>query len=568
MPIKYFSSIIPGFQYLFSILLPFLALNLLLTVPSWFAWYQQFHVAHARLQWSVFALVWLSLDLLLLTLVLFVTRTATFHSWVLPVCVGFYLILWIYEIYSKMILVLAHRKPLLYNDIFLINDAVYLFADLLKSYWQILTVSVVLFVLCAGWLIPMLFRAMDAGLQQLPAHLSGFWISLTVLAGLVGFHQVKHSRLPDAPGQLIAGRLRMNLQRSVSLYKQVHTPEFITIFRQQMDKPLPRLTDTPNVYFFLIESYGSVLTDRPQLRTQYHRLLLEFQDAISETGWRTVTGSSEAPISGSGSWLSTASILSGTRIANQATFDYLTSSFTPPLVRFFRENGYTTVILEPASRARPGLPLYNQYHFDLVLSLKDLAFENFPQFGWGLVPDQYSLAVTEARWLQGMTGPVFLYFPMVSSHAPWTPATIPPLLETDTEEQDFRTTYKRYVADGPPARNASGSKTNTGFAEMYLAAIRYDLRVIADFLHHHASEKNLVVIMGDHQPPLITSDQDTYHTPVHILSRDATTLTPFKSAGFVSGLTGASPETMIAHHTMTPLIMAALSGASERTTAP
>jgi len=410
-------------------------------------------------------------------------------------------------------------------------------------------------MLSAGWLIPILFRVLDHGLQQLPANLSRFWISLAVLAGIVLFHQVKHTRLSDAPGQLIAGRLRINLQRSAALYKQVHTPEFSTAFKRRMEKDLPHLTDKPDVYFFLVESYGAVLATHPHLRLPYRRLFREFEDSIAGPGWHTATGYSEAPVSGSGSWLSTASILSGVPIANQATYDYLTASFTPPLVRFFRENGYSSVLLEPASRARPGLPLYNQYHFDLVLSLKDLEFDDFPRFGWDLVPDQYSLAITEARWLQGLTGPVFLYFPMVSSHAPWTASTIPPFLESAPGQRDF---HKAYTLRGRDEGTAP--KTDTGFTEMYLAAIRYEFRVITDFLRHHSPEETLVVIMGDHQPPLITSEQDTYNTPVHILSGDSTHLEPFKTVGFGPGMDSGNAEPGITHHAMMSIIIAALSG--------
>jgi len=565
MPGKYLSSIISGNSSLLTTLLAFLTLNLVLTIPSWFAWYQQLHVAHSRLNWSVFAVFWVSIDLLLLTLLLFLTRSFSFHSRIFSFCIGLYLLLWLYEIYSKLILVLAHRKPLLYNDVFLINVGIYLFADLLKTYWLPLLALVGLFALFAVWIIPALFRYLDEGLQRLPANLSGFWVGLSVLAGIVLLHQVKHTRLPDAPTQIISGRIRYNLQRSAALYKQIHAPEFLARFRENIQRDLPYLTEKPDVYFFLVESYGAIIETHPRLRTAYRSILREFQNTVVPAGWQMVTHFSEAPVSGSGSWLSTASLLSGFRIANQATYDYLTASFTPPFVRFFRDNGYYSIILEPSSRSRPGLPLYNQYRFDMVLSLKDLAFDGLPRFGWGLIPDQYSLFMAESRWLRSITGPVFLYFPMVSSHAPWTPATIPPFLSKAESHHDFLRAYQTETVCKVSNGQKSGRYQTPNFLEMYLESTRYEFQVIADFLRRHSPDTSLVVIMGDHQPPLITSDQDSYKTPVHVLSGNNTNLQPFRDAGFISGMERDVPSNGISHHTFMNILIEALSHDDEVT---
>lgn len=559
MPGEYLSSAISRNGYLLTPFLSFLCLNLILTIPSWFAWYQQFYVAQDRLHWSLSAVSWISVDLLLMANLLFLMRLSPAHSLFLNLSLGLYLFLWIYEIYSKLILVLAHREPSLYNDVFLINDGFYLFADLLKTYWLLLLGLVVLFFGLAIKVIPLLFRLLDDGLGQLPINPFWLWITIGILAGTMVLHQFRNTPSSDAPLRTISGRVSRNLAQSMALYKQGHSPGYLTGFRKSISQSFPHLSERPNVYFFLVESYGIILGTHPKLRMVYQDILGEFQALVSPAGWEAATGGSKAPISGSGSWLSSASILSGIRIGNQATFNYLTKSYTPPLIRFFRENGYYSIILEPSSRSRPGLPLYNQYRFDAVLSLKDLSFDGFPRFGWGIVPDQYSLLMAETHWLSNNIDPVFLFFPTVSSHAPWIKSTLPPFLDKAESREDFLNNYLTYSLDKDSTFQKTRRSKSQDFLRWYPESIRYEFQVIADFMLRHSSEKSLVVIMGDHQPPLITSQDDSFDTPVHILSCEETDLQPFLDAGFIAGMDLEVASDNIAHHTFTGILINALS---------
>jgi len=516
-------------------------LDVLLLVPSWFVWYIHLHSEGFQTSWSIFSAFWISIDVLLLVYLLYCTRSSRIYRVVLALCIALYAFLWIYEIYSKLIVVLASRKPLLYNDIFLINDGIYLFFDLLKSHWHLLLLVFGLFLFTLLGVIPAAWKILAHGLQQASFSLSPLLLGFLLLAGAVGMHQVQHTRLEDAPAQLISGRIRHNLRNSFALYQETHDPKFQQALQAQIQRTFPPLTFRPDIYVFMIESYGKILAEHTLLRDEYRTMTSHLESAVTDSGWHAVTNYSIAPISGSGSWLSTASLLSGIYIDNQVIYDYLTSSYTPPYIRFFRENDYQTLILEPPSRTRPGLPLSNQYRFDTVITYHDLWYQDLPHFGWGIIPDQYSLYVTNHAWLNDSSHPLFFYFPMVTSHAPWTIADLPPYLERVQSRRDFYGVYRQSAQHS----SQSTRPANPGKPALlwgYSEAIHYAFKVIRDFIIKNVSDSGIIIILGDHQPPLLVDENDSYQTPVHILSRNPRFLREFHASGFVQGLHQASDQ--------------------------
>jgi hypothetical protein len=69
----------------------------------------------------------------------------------------------------------------------------------------------------------------------------------------------------------------------------------------------------------------------------------------------------------------------------------------------------------------------------------------------------------------------------------------------------------------------------------YQATITYDLQVITRYLESR-SDDALVIVLGDHQPPVITSADASFDTPVHVLSRSKARLAEFARQGFIDGL--------------------------------
>jgi hypothetical protein len=69
----------------------------------------------------------------------------------------------------------------------------------------------------------------------------------------------------------------------------------------------------------------------------------------------------------------------------------------------------------------------------------------------------------------------------------------------------------------------------------YLATVHYDLKVIAAYLARR-SDDAIVILIGDHQPPVLSRSDRSFDSPVHVLSREPQRLRTTLSHGFVPGL--------------------------------
>jgi hypothetical protein len=71
----------------------------------------------------------------------------------------------------------------------------------------------------------------------------------------------------------------------------------------------------------------------------------------------------------------------------------------------------------------------------------------------------------------------------------------------------------------------------------YLKSLKYDFLVLGDWLAKHLAGNELVILLGDHQPPAVVGGElQQWTVPVHVLSRDPDLVAPFIAAGYVDGL--------------------------------
>jgi hypothetical protein len=216
---------------------------------------------------------------------------------------------------------------------------------------------------------------------------------------------------------------------------------------------------------------------------------------------------------------------------------------------------------------RPGVEEVNYHGFGEILRFNDVGYRG-PQAGWGLVPDQYSLGFAEDRVLRQNGAPRFFQFHMVTSHMPW--------IGVPNYVDDWRTLDE---ADGARIQSSNYNELTSRLARYgreeshrwilygglpedyrsrYLDAIEYDLRVIEGHLAH-ASTEDLVVVMGDHQPPVIAPEKANFDVPVHVFARDTTLLDEFRERGFRDGLVpGRTEPPAIEHGGFFSLIVRAL----------
>lgn len=52
-----------------------------------------------------------------------------------------------------------------------------------------------------------------------------------------------------------------------------------------------QLTDPPDIYLFMVESYGNVLATHPELQDSYYRLMRETESILASESWHMATGS-------------------------------------------------------------------------------------------------------------------------------------------------------------------------------------------------------------------------------------------------------------------------------------
>ena len=71
----------------------------------------------------------------------------------------------------------------------------------------------------------------------------------------------------------------------------------------------------------------------------------------------------------------------------------------------------------------------------------------------------------------------------------------------------------------------------------YLACLEYVLDAVGRFIAERIGDDTLVIVLGDHQPPLTaartTRDRSV---PISVISRDPALIAPFVARGYVEGL--------------------------------
>ena len=371
----------------------------------------------------------------------------------------------------------------------------------------------------------------------------------------------------------ISPTLLDNVQQSMRMYRALQ--------RGIEDSPYADYADTyaltrkPDVHLFLVESYGRLLIADSQVGPGWIEHVDDMQRRLSDAGWHMVSGFSQAPVSGGRSWLAEATLLTGVWVPYEATFQQLVANMdrTPNLVAFLDSQGYETVLLAPKDRPRPGVEMVNRYAWDRQVLAPDLEYAG-PSYGWGIIPDQYSLGYAHDNVWSEIDAPVFTNFHMVSSHAPWK--VVPEVVEdwralADMElpseaeehqqlapERELWERARQYRRGW--TRNAYMGDADALNVDAFATAIHYDLEVLTRYLLEQDGDK-LVVIMGDHQPPLLSSEDGSYDVPVHVLSRDPEMLSKFSEVGFTEGLRleGLAPTT-VSHEGMFSLAVRALVG--------
>lgn len=312
-----------------------------------------------------------------------------------------------------------------------------------------------------------------------------------------------------------------------------------------------------DVLLVFAESYGTVSFDRPEQAAGLAAARVALDEAIQAGGRTVVSARVTAPTFGGASWRSHAALLAGVDTSDPGGHDLLLASDRPTLVRHFARHGYRTVGWMPGLK-RPW-PEGAFYGFDRLAKDADMGYSG-PDFGYWRIPDQAALALLHTQELAPAAdrAPRFVVFPTTSTHAPFHP------LAPFVPGGSLRTGPETYSAAQVSAALAAPLAVREPL-QPYLDSLRYQHAWLADYLKQRPDRPQVVVVVGDHQPPaLVSGPALSWEVPVHVISEDRALLQRLLGNGFVPGL--APPAQALGPmHRLTEVLLAAFDapGASE-----
>lgn len=459
-----------------------------------------------------------------------------------------------YYIYEAITLSVYQVDPIFYHHYYLVIDGLSFLLEHLHLSMSLYWLGALLFLLAL-----LTVYAFAQLLYSIPiAERLSPWlrVSFALLAALMLLATVSYQKVLAVPTMVVSSlfyKVENNVEKSLQVYRDVTTFDD-TQLRQVYDYQDYSLHHKPNIYLIFIESYGSVLYQRPDYKVGYERLLQQVEGALQEGGWYATTALSESPTWGGGSWLAYTSTLFGLRIDTHPQFLSLLNKYQnesyPNLGNYLKQQGYRYYHLSSLSSELPEGDWLKQERFfgvDHWIRYEELNYQG-AHYGWGPAPpDQYTLHFAHEQLTQAATQPFLLFFITQNSHYPFAP--LPSLVE------DWHTLNQESIA--PPSVDAENI-THAQRRRNYAAAIQYELTMLREFVLTEGTADDLFVLIGDHQPPRVSRRDDSFATPVHIISQDPALVAAFQAYGFVPGLRVTTLEPTIKHEGIYSLLVRTL----------
>jgi hypothetical protein len=285
-----------------------------------------------------------------------------------------------------------------------------------------------------------------------------------------------------------------------------------------------------DVVFTYVESYGRSALENPDFAPTVGRVLDDGTRRVAAAGFASRSAYLTSSVSGGGSWLAHATLLSGLRVTNQHSFDKLVGSDRLTLTSAFRRGGWQTVSVMP-SNSGPW-PEKEFYGVDRSYDSGNLGNRSLTYSGFQ-TPDQYTLSAFEQteRSRPGR-GPLMAEIPLVSSHWPW--AKVPNLLDWDAIG-DGSVFDRPGAGRGDPVDVVESDPDR--MRDGYRRSIEYSLSTLVSYVEKYGDDDLVLVVLGDHQPAAFVAGDDAgMDVPVTIVTRDRAVLDRIAGWGWQDGL--------------------------------
>ena len=486
-----------------------------------------------------------SFDFLLLSLFFFFIRHHTTPQEYLYVAFPVFCVLLVYQIYYHVFESIYQLEPTFHSDSLMLKTGFQLFFRGFNWINAFIAIAiVVLFIGIYHLLGQMLVYAANMEWTIISSILS-IVFSLLGIYSLVTYNYKAFGKIAF-PSQ--SQSLYRNIKQSIATKRHLAAINFQRLVDQNPYTNY-QLTQKPNIFFIVIESYGRLLYDHPDLKADYLSYMREFEARLQVKEWYTSSNLSTAPVSGGSSWISFTALLFGLSIKDQGS--YLTMLHNPimhqypNMMRQFRALGYKTYRLVSIAGFKgmkiPWDEYKSFYAIDEWINFEDLNYKG-KLYGFGpCPPDQYALNFSNEQ-IRTDTNPFFLFFITQNSHSPFgSPEKVVP------DWKSLNTPYE--------GTQFSSSIFVQPKLEDYRKAIRYQLDMLTDFIEKQGTSNDLFIVVGDHQPPVFPKPDASWETPVHIISKDAQFTESLKNYGFQPGFTIENLEKGIRHEGLYSILM-------------
>lgn len=281
-----------------------------------------------------------------------------------------------------------------------------------------------------------------------------------------------------------------------------------------------------NVLLIFVESYGETVLSYDHYREPTLRAYERWESSLSPLGFNIASHVLESPTVGGYSWLAHLTLATGIKVTDQVRYKRLYKMRPKTIVHYFREAGYQTLVVQPATMVDPGDIIYpfSQHRYSWEFGYRGR------NFSWAPMPDQFVMDWIRRNEIDKTEAPLFVEYNLVSGHMPWNNQA--PVVESWEE-----------IGDGSMFRDMKGIRFNTDWSDLthahqaYLTAMLYDLEVLRQYITKFVRDDTLLIILGDHQPVgEVTGYTESRGAPIHIVSRNPRFTEKFVARGYNRGM--------------------------------
>jgi hypothetical protein len=299
-----------------------------------------------------------------------------------------------------------------------------------------------------------------------------------------------------------------------------------------------------DVHVLVIESYGAVAWRDSRLSTRQESLWRELSAQLAAHGFASVSGRVHPAITGGGSWMAHQELFTAVRVPDQRTFDRVLQAPARPLPGLFLAAG----LAHRRSDAGDATPLAGRRR---LLWLRHVA-------GAGRLPVRRAPVRVRPRARPGSSAPV------ARAHRAAGGASAVPGVRVDVEPctvEGDAAVLRRLGAERRGTRRTrrvhelSWADVQGGerLFPAYRDSIEYALRSAVGYVSR-LERPSLVLLLGDHQPPM--PGQDTsFEVPLHVLSNRPELLPRWHELGFVDGDRPLAAATSMPLHDLAPTLL-------------